>query len=201
MVCSYSQRLLSEKTDILKDGCVPQCSQSRPWVIRLKPPCLDLVPWEGCSSWSPNISLCVSVCVSLCLTPGEPGVHGSLATRTLPFCSHWYKGQIQSAHTHTHTHTHPHTHTQAPPHTRSPTPNSSVLFCSAGSDELARSLLPSPPHLLVIRVPMRLTGSICRLLSLDPSLPLCFSSSPPLLHHCVEFPSTAEWCDNVRVVP
>lgn len=109
------------------------------------------------------------------------------------FISHMYTSVLlslvegtHSAHWHANTHTQPDTHTL----------NFSVC-CSAGADEQACSLLPSPPHLLVIRVPLRQTGSICRVLSTDQSLPLFLSPSLPC--HCVALPLTMEWWDNAIV--
>lgn len=118
--------------------------------------------------WSSNIS-CVCVCVC---HPRRAGCSW--------FISHTYTSVLFSLVQGTDS-KHSHTHTGSPSHTH--THNSSVLFCSAGSDELARSLLPSPPHLLVISVPMRLTGSICRRSSPDPSLPLFLHL--PLFHATV----------------
>lgn len=81
-------------------------------------------------------------------------------------------------------------HQHIPAHTL----NSSVLSCSAGSDEQARSLLPSPPRLLVIRIPLRQTGSICRLLSPDPALPP-FLSLP--LFHAIVLHYPRRWSDEI----
>lgn len=133
-------------------------SLPRPWFIRLKPSCLNLI---------------LFVCAH---HPRRPGCSW--------FISHTYTSVLLLLVKGTDSH----------PHIRAYTLNSSVLFCSAGSDEQARSFLPSPPRLLVIRVPLRQTGSICRLLSPDPALPP-FLSLP--LFHAIVLHYPWQWSDEI----